>query len=406
MHAKNLANSPFKNTLQLSKNERKAMGIPPKKYYEMEYELTMNPETGKPTPEKLIQLREQLQRERQEALANGRTPGDASDNNWVERGPNNVGGRVRAIMFDPNDATFKRVFAGGVSGGLWVNNDITLNTAWTRVNIPDNLAISSIAYDPNNTNVFYVGTGESYVGGDVNGDGVWKSINAGLTWTKVFGGITGPTSFQSAALVRINSPVPLINDYSCYPTTAFGPALTSNITGDIVLVNDGTGTTAILGCNGLANSSQVNGKIALVRRGICPFLQKIKNAQDAGAIAVIMMNNVEGTPVPMGGIETDPITIPSVMISKADGDALEAAIASNTINVTLVAPLQGQFTGNLVPGIQHINDIKIRNNGGVSEIYVAAGDSFYSSANATTFLGGPQYGLWCHLDRIKFICNR
>ena len=181
MHAKNLANSPFKNTLQLSKNERKAMGIPPKKYYEMEYELTMNPETGKPTPEKLIQLREQLQRERQEALANGRTPGDASDNNWVERGPNNVGGRVRAIMFDPNDATFKRVFADGVSGGLWVNNDITLNTAWTRVNIPDNLAISSIAYDPNNTNVFYVGTGESYVGGDVNGDGVWKSINAGLT---------------------------------------------------------------------------------------------------------------------------------------------------------------------------------------------------------------------------------
>ena len=60
MHAKNLANSPFKNTLQLSKSERKAMGIPPKKYYEMEYELTMNPETGKPTPEKLIQLREQL----------------------------------------------------------------------------------------------------------------------------------------------------------------------------------------------------------------------------------------------------------------------------------------------------------------------------------------------------------
>lgn len=398
MHAKNLANSPFKNTLQLSKSERKAMGIPPKKYYEMEYELTMNPETGKPTPEKLIQLREQLQRERQEALANGRTPGDASDNNWVERGPNNVGGRVRAIMFDPNDATFKRVFAGGVSGGLWVNNDITLNTAWTRVNIPDNLAISSIAYDPNNTNVFYVGTGESYVGGDVNGDGLWKSTNAGLTWTKIFGGITGPTSFQSAALVRINSPAPLINDYACYPTTAFGPALTSNITGDIVLVNDGTGGTSSLGCNTLTNGAQINGKIALIRRGSCPFLQKIKNAQDAGAIAVIMMNSVEGTPIPMGGTETDPITIPSVMISKADGDALVAALGSNTINTTLVAPLAGQFTGNLVPGIQHINDVVVRNNGGGSEIYVAAGDSFYSSANATTFLGGPQYGLYKSTD--------
>ncbi|MFY8068047.1 MAG: WD40/YVTN/BNR-like repeat-containing protein, partial [Flavobacterium sp.] len=189
-HAKNLANSPYKKSLTLSKKERKALGIPPKKYYEMEWELTMDPLTGKPTPEKLIQVREQLQRERQQALAVGRVPGDASNNNWIERGPNNVGGRVRAIMFDPNDATYKRVFAGGVSGGLWVNNDITTNTAWTRVNVPENLSVSAITYDPNNTNIFYLGTGESYVGGDVNGDGVWKSTNGGTTWNKVFGGIT------------------------------------------------------------------------------------------------------------------------------------------------------------------------------------------------------------------------
>jgi hypothetical protein len=397
-HAKNLANSPYIKSLTLSKKERKALGIPPKKYYEMEWELTMDPITGKPTPEKLIQVREQLQRERQEALAAGRTPGDASDNNWIERGPNNVGGRVRAIMFDPNDTTYKRVFAGGVSGGLWVNNDITTNTAWTRVNIPENLSVSVITYDPINPNIFYLGTGESYVGGDVNGDGVWKSTNAGLTWTKVFGGITGSTTFQSAAKVRVNLPTALINEYACYPTTAFGLLLTSNLSGDIVLVNDGTVGTSSLGCNGLTNGSQVFGKIALIRRGSCPFLQKIKNAQDAGAIAVIMMNNIDGTPIPMGGTETDPITIPSVMISKADGDALEAAIASNAINVTLVAPLQGQFTGNLVPGIQHINDIKIRKNGNVSEIYVAAGDSFYGAANATTFLGGPQYGLYKSVD--------
>ena len=70
----------------------------------------MDPVTGAPTPEKLIQVKEQLRRERQEALAAGRVPGDASDNNWVERGPNNVGGRVRAIMFDPNDPTFKKEF--------------------------------------------------------------------------------------------------------------------------------------------------------------------------------------------------------------------------------------------------------------------------------------------------------
>jgi uncharacterized delta-60 repeat protein len=144
------------------------------------------------------------------------------------------------------------------------------------------------------------------------------------------------TSVTSTALVRINSPGPLINDYTGYPTTAFGPDLTS-ITADIVLVSDGTGATASLGCDVLINSSQVNGKIALIRRGDCPFVQKIKNAQDAGAIAVIMMDNVEGTSVAMGGQvpDPDPITIPSVIISKADGDVLEAAISSNTINVTL-----------------------------------------------------------------------
>ena len=56
-----------------------------------------------------------------------------------------------------------------------------------RINIPENLNVSSITYDPNNTNVFYVGTGESYVFGDVSGDGVWKSTNGGLTWSKVLG---------------------------------------------------------------------------------------------------------------------------------------------------------------------------------------------------------------------------
>lgn len=401
-HAKNLANSPYKKTLMLSKKERKALGIPPKKYYEYEWELTMDPVSGKPTPEKLIEVREQLQRERQQALANGRTPGDASDNNWVERGPNNVGGRVRAIMFDPNDATYKRVFAGGVSGGLWVNNDITTNTAWTRVNVPENLSVSAITYDPNNTNIFYLGTGESYVGGAVNGDGVWKSTNGGTTWTKVFGGITGPTSFESAAGLTINSPAGISGNYTCFPTTAFGTLPATPLTADIVLAIDATAPiydacqSSTTGAT-LTNAAALNGKIALIRRGSCSFVLKVKAAQNAGAVGVIMMNNVDGTPVAMGG--DDPtITIPSIMISNVDGDLIEAAVLSGTVSGTLNPIVRGAFTGNLVPGQQHINDIKIRNNGGVSEIFVAVGDTFYSSANQTTYLGGPAYGLYKSID--------
>ncbi len=398
-HEEHLKNSPFKKVMNLSKKERKALGIPPNKYYEQEWELSINPETGKTHPENLIAIKKQLLEERNLALASGRTPGDGTDNNWVERGPNNVGGRVRAVMFDPNDPTFQRVFAGGVSGGLWKNTNITdVNTSWTRVNIPDNLAVSTITYDPNNTNIFYVGTGESYVGGDVNGDGVWKSTDGGTTWAKVFGGITGPTTFEAATVVTINSPAGVAGDYPCYPTTAFGPAVTSAITSDIVLVNDGTAAPTE-GCNALTNGASVNGKIALIRRGNCTFIQKITNAQTAGAIAVIMMNNIPGQPVPMGGDDlSGSIVIPSVMISKEAGDALVAALGSGSVNGTLNPTTSGSFTGNLVPGKQHINKIKVRNNGGVSEIYVAAGDSFYSSANATTYLGGPGYGLYKSVD--------
>ena len=198
-HAKNLANSPFKETMNLTKAERKAHGLPPNKYYEMEWELTMDPVLGRPTIEKLAALKESLKRERAEALANGRIPGDASDNNWVERGPKNVGGRVRAIMFDPTDLTYNTVIAGGVSGGLWKNTNISsAASTWTRVNIPENLNATSITYDPNNTSVWYVGTGESCVFGDVNGDGLWKSTNAGLTWTRVLGGVSGATFFSAS----------------------------------------------------------------------------------------------------------------------------------------------------------------------------------------------------------------
>tara|TARA_B110001469_G_scaffold127870_1_gene151470 strand:+ start:26691 stop:29852 length:3162 start_codon:yes stop_codon:yes gene_type:complete len=388
-HKTFLDNSPFKETKGLTKAQRKANSLPPNAYFEEEWELTMNPEKGHPTPENLEAIREQLNAEVSE-----RVPGDAADNNWISRGPDNVGGRTRAIMFDPNDATNETVFAGGVSGGLWKNTNISnANSTWVRVNIPENLNISTIISDPNSSTTFYIGTGESYVFGDVNGDGVWKSTDSGMTWAKIFGGISGATSFQSASDISVNSPAGIAGNYQSFPTTAFGSTITATLTADLILANDPTGV-ATEACN--AFGATVTGKIAVIRRGNCNFVDKVKNAQDSGAIGVIMMNNVDGAPVPMGGTDAT-ITIPSVMISKADGDILETALNAGTVNGSLNLAT-GTFTGNLVPGIQHINDMKIRNNSGVSELYVAAGDSFYRSANATTYLGGPEYGLYKTVD--------
>lgn len=74
-----------------------------------------------------------------------------------------MGGRTRAIMWDPNDVNGKKVWAGGVTGGLWYNPDITSDISlWQPVSDTwQNMVISCITYDPNNPMIFYVGTGES-----------------------------------------------------------------------------------------------------------------------------------------------------------------------------------------------------------------------------------------------------
>lgn len=181
-HENYLLNSPFKTTLQLSKAERKSQGIPPNKYYEREWELTMNPATGFPEPNNVYTVQKQ-----REKIAN-RAPGDGDiTTNWVDRGPNNVGGRTRVLLFDPNDTDFNRVFAGGVSGGLWVNEDITNeNYSWTLVSgVPSNMNISCITVDPNNTNTWYIGTGEQYTQGAAVGNGVYKTTDGGENWVHI-----------------------------------------------------------------------------------------------------------------------------------------------------------------------------------------------------------------------------
>ncbi len=188
-YAKFLKNHPYNNTLKLTKKERKAEGMPPNKYFEQEYLLEMNPNTGRTHPENVFKVQQELKAQRKLQ----RVPGDASDNMWVERGPNNVGGRTRVVLFDPNDATHKRVFAGGVSGGLWVNNDITdANSSWTQVGIDENLSVSCMTVDPNNSQIMYVGTGEGQANPSSAGNGVWKSIDGGASWTNVYSENTNP----------------------------------------------------------------------------------------------------------------------------------------------------------------------------------------------------------------------
>ena len=120
----------------------------------------------------------------------------------------------------------------------------------------------------------------------------------------------------------------------------FGPPPTEGgFDGDIVLVNDGSANPTE-GCNPLIGFPA--DAIALVDRGTCPFVQKVNNAQDAGAGAVIVANNVPGAPIQMSG--TDPnIVIPSVMVSLDDGNTIKTGLpATGTVARRQAVPAQGQ----------------------------------------------------------------
>ena len=146
-----------------------------------ESEITQDPATGKVPTERLVSARKNLQ----EKIQRGRF---ASSMNWFEMGPLDAGGRTRALALDPNDTNHKRVWAGGVAGGLWYNNDFTdANQKWIKIDdFWANLAISCIAFDPNSPQKMYVGTGEGWQNIDaVRGTGIWYSANNGTTWQQL-----------------------------------------------------------------------------------------------------------------------------------------------------------------------------------------------------------------------------
>ena len=400
-HATFLKNHPYNKTLALTKSERKAQGIPPNKYFEQEYLNEINPATGVTHKRELLKLQEQLNANR---LAK-KAPGD-TDNAWEERGPDNIGGRTRALLFDPNDDSQETVYAGGVSGGLWKNTNISdINSAWSYVGISENLSVSSIAVDPNNTNIWYVGTGESYTGADAVGNGLWKTTDGGATWNQVYGGVTGSSYVDTSpgAILTINSPANIAGDYNIIVAAAFGSPLSTAISGDLVLAIDGASPTDDA-CSTIENTSEMNGKIAVIKRGACSFDDKVKRAQDAGAIAVIVVNNVSGAAISMGGDglgfeeNGNPlnITITSAMVNNIDGDAIIAALGSG-VNGSL-QPGSNTTGYTILPGIQHINDVVVRDNNGTSEVFFAAAEAFASGA----LLGINEIGVYKSTDGTSF----
>jgi extracellular elastinolytic metalloproteinase len=155
----------------------------------------------------------------------------------------------------------------------------------------------------------------------------------------------------------------------------FGQELTSStsVTGTIALVEDTQGDPLDF-CESLSNPTDLNGKIAIIRRGTCEFGFKVQVAQNAGAIAAIVVNNVPGGTIAMApGASGAFVNIPSLMINQADGEAIIAALQNGeTINVELSGPDASSFIDsnfdNVIIAHEYGHGISNRLTGGANQV--------------------------------------
>jgi hypothetical protein len=152
---------------------------------------------------------------------------------------------------------------------------------------------------------------------------------SGLSWTGARVSAAVPSVLAATPQLRIvgAGAKSLDGDLFAIGEADFGPKLDkSPVTGQIaqVALQAGSPGSACTPFDA-ANAAAVRRNIALVSRGTCGFTVKVKNAQDAGAIGVIVADNAPGAVVGMGGADAS-ITIPAVRVTQADGALIAASL--------------------------------------------------------------------------------
>ncbi len=101
---------------------------------------------------------------------------------WQERGPGNVAGRTRDIIYDKRDQSYSTWTVGSAGGGVWRTTDA--GSTWTHLtaDLP-NLSTSSLVRSDANPDIIYVGTGDFFRG--INGDGIYKSTDNGQSFLEI-----------------------------------------------------------------------------------------------------------------------------------------------------------------------------------------------------------------------------
>ncbi|MGO4552088.1 M36 family metallopeptidase [Lysobacter sp. 2RAF19] len=265
----------------------------------------------------------------------------------------------QAIISGPTNWLFNgshlsdNITGNNVHAYLDTNNDGLPDAGGTRVSNRRFLAVFNAAtqpFDGNNPdvavqNLFYLNNvihDRLYAAGFDEAAGNFQENNFGLGGTgsdsvnaeAQDGGSTDNANFATPRdgrnprmqMYLWSSPQPdhqVIAGGVTYPArrAEFSPPFTpTGLQGTVVAALDSGGTSNADGCEAI--TTNVTGRIALVNRGSCDFVVKATNAQAAGAVALIVANNVAGDPFVMGG--TSP-QFPAVMVTQAAGATLRAA---------------------------------------------------------------------------------
>lgn len=173
--------------------------------YKYWHDVLRNPETNTIPWEQLPVALAETKRLEQIKLTS-KTESGIPGIQWVSRGPANVGGRSRTFLVSPLDPSGNTGFAGSVGGGIWKCTNLkSAIPTWQPVNdFMQNIAISSMAYNPANPSIMYAGTGEGFGNVDAaRGLGIAKSTDGGNTWT--FLATTQTFEFYYVNKVIVNS---------------------------------------------------------------------------------------------------------------------------------------------------------------------------------------------------------
>ena len=234
----------------------------------------------------------------------------------------------------------------GVAPGAWLGNYNVFPGEVEDARSEDILnAVESAVID--GMDVLNLSLGGAYHGNnDLLAKGLDTAVAAGVV-VVTSAGNEGPGGFTIGSPGRARDIITVgasTNVHFVGQPITFGGTTVGGAVGDFDAFGAGTFGLFDTGDNGCASvAAGASGKIALINRGACTFSQKVANANAAGAVGVIVVNNVAGDPTAMArtvGFNDD---IPAVMVSQGDGAALRA---SGATSVTIAATFSEFLTAN------------------------------------------------------------